>query len=157
MKELLVAIIVIYNAQMLYADTITRSCEKKDLLGTWSVTHIKVLNEKAKESLFHLVMPNQIRIYNEDNSLWTASAKNSLSNYKKLSKFPQGNTYSIKEGTVFTHKNNRLIDKYRCDYFINDLKKANIKKGSISFMWYGDNNKPILANVYEPITKQSSQ
>ena len=152
MKHFLKVFLILSIFSIVQAQELTRDCTKKDLIGVWEVTHIKILNKKiAENTFFDLVNKNQIRIYKKDNSLWTASSNNDLSKvYKTLTKLPQGDFYTIEKSTLFTHrksKDGKLIDKYRCDYFINNFEKAKIKKGSISLMWY-KNNIPIIANVY---------
>lgn len=145
-------ILIFFVYQIAQAQELIRDCTKKDLIGTWEVTHIKVLDkDTAEDSYFDLMEENQIRIYKENNSLWTASSNKDLADVVEiLSKFPQDDFYTIKDSTIFTHrksKGGKVVDKYRCDYFVYNFEKAKIKEGSISLIWYR-NNIPIIANVY---------
>ena len=153
MKYILIVSIILLN--FVHADEVIRKCTKNDLIGTWLVTHIKLIDKDSKDSLSHFLMKNQILVFkknNELNSFYSYSRDNSFDIKKalKLLEVPQGDTYKIKNGVISYFRNNKQIDSAKCDYFNQDLKKANIGKGSISLMRFSK-GKPAVGNVYKKI------
>lgn len=146
------SLILLIFTQIIQANDDLRQCKKKDLIGTWHLTHHKVLDEDikaAKDNFFYLIQPYQIRIYREDNSIWTATSNEDLSEeVKTLSKFSQNQYYKIDGWIISTlNSSNKAIDMYQCIYYTQGYPKANIKPGSISLIWYR-NQKQSIANLY---------
>ncbi|QOY52977.1 hypothetical protein [Candidatus Sulfurimonas baltica] len=153
MKFILIVSIIFLN--FINADEVVRKCTKNDLIGTWSVTHIKLIDKDSKDSLSHFLMKNQILVFKKNNeirSLYSYSRDNSFDIKKafELLEVPQGDTYKIENGVISYFRDNKQIDSAKCDYFNQDLKKANIDKGSISLMRFSK-GKQAVGNVYEKI------
>lgn len=151
--KFILAVMMLIN--ILNANENVRKCTKNDLLGTWSVTHIKLIDASSRENFSHFLMKNQLLLYKENNelrSLYAYSKDNTFDVQKalKLLEFPQGDTYKIKNGIISIFRDGKQIDEAICQYYVENFNKANITKGSISlFRFY--KGKLAMGNVYKKI------
>jgi hypothetical protein len=130
-----------------------RKCTKSDLIGTWTVAYKKLLNKEFKNDFSHLLMPTQILIYkktNELRSLYSSKNDKNIKDYLKLLSFPQYDSFEVKNGIVGVLRDNKLVDMYKCDYLIQDIKDKDIKKGQI-MQTRLLNGKLAIVNLYKKI------
>lgn len=158
MKNLFILCIFMLN--FTYANDGIRICTKDDLIGVWSVTHIKLIDEKSKENLYYFLMPNQILMYKKNGELKslysTDTSKKDIQSYLKLFEFTQGDTYKINNGTISIFRDNKQIGQCICHYFTKHNEKASISKGSISLIRFS-NGQPAIGNVYTKITPEPAK
>jgi len=146
-------LLLIFGFQYINADDGIRNCTKDNLIGNWTISHIKVFDNTATNDLSHLLMKNQILVFKDNNelrSLYSNNNSKDMASYLKLLEIPQGDTFKIKDGVISIYQNNKQIDACQCQYFTKELKNANIEKGSISLMRFSK-GKLAIGNLYKKV------
>jgi hypothetical protein len=146
----------VFAAYVFSSEKYERPCLKSDLVGTWELSVVKSKGQ-VPESAQDLIAAYQARTYKSDNTFLQLSSNNKLSQNQTMSllSIPQGQTYIIDNGIITTLDNTgNVLEQYSCSYFFKDFPKGNIKKGTLSLLWYKDDQSYIL-NTYTRMDKSN--
>lgn len=147
-KFIFFTIILTISSASIGEQRVERPCKISDLIGTWIIHSSKGKNNIPKK-YEDLVAPYQVRMYKKNNEFLQLSSNSKLSKKQALNllSVSQQQTYVVDNGLISTIKNKNILEQYDCSYFFGDFPEGNIKKGTLSLLWFF-NDKPFILNTY---------
>ena len=161
MSKILISITIslfLITTALARAGDIERPCEVKDLIGSWELLTAKYQGV-VPDDYQDLLLPFQIRVYKKDGTFLQMTSNTELTNdqVSNLLTIPQEQTYKVENGTITTlNSESKILERYSCSYFINDVPKINIKRGTLSLLWLRQ-GKPLILNTYRKITSTTKR
>lgn len=129
-------------------------CKAEDIIGgTWELFSIRKFTE-VPAGYQDLLQPYQYLIYGSDQSFRRITFNNKIDSPEQISKLLEAmprEKFKIENSIISTlDASGKTLEQYQCRYFIKDLEKTEIKKGTLSLMWRRQGN-PIILHAYRKI------
>ena len=130
-----------------------RPCELEDLPGTWEIFVVRKLQQQVPVDYQDLLQPYQLISYSVDLSFRRITFSKQIERADAitlLSRSPR-EKFRIDGGIVTTmNEAGAILERYECQYFVQDNPRANIPKGTLSLMWRRQGAPLILHGYRKP-------